>query len=68
MKEIVLEVKENKYQFFLDVLKNFDFVSVKKKSSNKDIIISVAKGMQQAKLASEGKMNSRPAKSFLNEL
>jgi len=68
MKEIILEVEERKYKFFLDILKNFDFVSVKKDSSRKDIIMSVAKGMHEAKLASEGKMKSRLAKSFLNEL
>ena len=68
MKEIILEVEERKYRFFLDLLKNFDFVSVKKDSSRKDIIMSVAKGMHQARIASEGKMKSRLAKSFLNEL
>lgn len=66
MKEIILEVDEKKYKFFLDLLKNFDFVSVKKDVSNRDMIISVAKGMRQAKLASEGKIKSRSAKSFLN--
>lgn len=68
MKEIILEVEEKKYKFFLDLLKNFDFVSVKKDSSHRDAIMFVAKGMYQAKLASEGKMKSRSAKSFLNGL
>jgi hypothetical protein len=67
MKEITIEVEEKKYHFFLDLLKNFDFVSIKKNSRKKDII-HIAKGMQEAKLASEGKIKSRPAKSFLNEL
>jgi hypothetical protein len=67
MKEITIEIDERKYHFFLDLLKNFDFVSIKKESK-KDMIISIAKGMQQAKLAAEGKIKSRNAKSFLNEL
>ena len=67
MKELIIEVDEQKYDFFLDLLKNFDFVSIKKES-RKDIILSIAKGMRQAKLASEGKFKSRPAKSFLNEV
>lgn len=67
MKEIIIEVDEKKYHFFLDLLKNFDFVSIKSESK-KDTIISIAKGMHQAKLASERKFKSRPAKSFLNEL
>ncbi|MDQ6889245.1 MAG: hypothetical protein M3Z56_03065 [Bacteroidota bacterium] len=45
MKEITIEVDEKKYNFFLDLLKNFDFVSIKKES-RKDTIISIAKGMQ----------------------
>jgi len=68
MKEIILEVEETKYRFLSDLLKKFDLVSIKKDSSRKDIIMSVAKGMHLAKLASEGKIKSRPAKSFLNEL
>lgn len=67
MKEIIIEVEEKKYNFFLDLLKNFDFVSIKKTSRENDIIY-IAKGMQDAKLASEGKIKSRPAKTFLNEL
>lgn len=67
MKEIIIEVEEKKYNFFLDLLKKFDFVSIKK-TSRKDDLITIAKGMQQAKLASEGKIKSRLAKSFLNEL
>jgi hypothetical protein len=67
MKEIIIEVEAKKYQFFMDLIKNFDFVSIKKES-RKNTILSIAKGMQQAKLASEGKIKSRPAKSFLNEL
>lgn len=68
MKEIILEVEEKKYQFFIDLLKNFDFVSIKKDLSTRDIIMTVARGMYQAKLATEGKVKSRPAKSFLNEI
>ncbi len=68
MKELTLEIETKKYKFFLDLVKNFDFVSVRKSPTNKEIILSVAKGMQQAKQASEGKGKSRSAKSFLNEL
>ena len=67
MKEIIIEVDERKYNFFLDLLKNFDFVSIKQESK-KDQLISIAEGMRQAKLASEGKIKSKNAKSFLNEL
>jgi len=68
MKELTLEIEERKYKFFLDLVNNFDFVSVRKSTSNKELIMSVAKGMKEAKQASEGKIKSRSAKSFLNEL
>jgi hypothetical protein len=68
MKELIVEVDERKYKFFLDLVKNFDFVSVRKTPSNKELILSVSKGMQQANLAAAGKIKSRSAKSFLNEL
>lgn len=67
MKEIIIEIEEKKYDFFLDLLRNFDFVSIKKTSRENDLLF-VAKGMKEAKLASEGKIKSRPAKSFLNEI
>ncbi|MEO8823950.1 MAG: hypothetical protein ABI366_10275 [Ginsengibacter sp.] len=67
MKELIIEVHEQKYNFLIELLKSFDFVSIKKTSRKKDILF-IAKGMQNAKLASEGKIKSRLAKSFLNEL
>lgn len=68
MKELVLEVEPRKYKFLLDLVKSFDFVTIRKQTSNKELIISVAKGMQQAKSAAAGKIKSRSAKAFLNEI
>lgn len=67
MKEIIIEIEEKKYDFFLDLLKNFDFVSIKKTSRENDLLF-IARSMKEAKLASEGKIKSRSAKSFLNEI
>ena len=68
IKELTLEIEEGKYKFFLDLVDSLDFVTVRKTASNKELILSVARGMKEAKLASEGKTKSRSAKSFLNEL
>ncbi len=68
MKELTVEIEEKKYKFFLDLVDSLDFVTVRKTASNKELILSVARGMKEAKLASEGKIKSRLAKSFLNEL
>lgn len=69
MKQIVLEVEEKKYKFFMEVLKNFDFVNVVKEDvAKKEAIKMIAQGMQDALFASEGKIKTRSAKDFLNEL
>ena len=67
MKEVVLEVKEEKYRFFIELIKNLDFVSVKTQTK-KELLLNIARGMQEANLASKGKIKSRSAKAFLNEL
>ena len=67
MKEITLEVKKEKYQFFMELVKSFDFVSVKNQNKKK-LILQIARAMKQASLAANGKIKSRPAKSLLNEL
>ena len=67
MKEIVLEIREEKYRFFIELIKSFDFVSVKTQSK-KELLLNIARGMQEAALAGKGKIKSRSAKSFLNEL
>jgi hypothetical protein len=48
-------------------LRIFVFVSIKKTSRKNDVLF-IAKAMKEAKLASEGKIKSRLAKSFLDEL
>jgi hypothetical protein len=53
---------------FLNPVKNSDFISIRKKQYCKAFIMSIAIGMQQAKEASGGKIKSRSAKTFLNEL
>jgi hypothetical protein len=41
---------------------------VKEDEAKKDAIKKIAEGMHNAQLAIEGKINSRPAKAFLNAL
>jgi hypothetical protein len=55
MKQITLEVKEDKYKFFLELIRNFDFISVSKNEKQKEILTSVARGMKEAELASKVK-------------
>jgi hypothetical protein len=67
MKEVTVVIKEDKYRFFLELLKNLDFVSIKS-SSKKELLLNIARGMKETDLAEKGKIRSRSAKAFLNEL
>ena len=69
MKQVIVNVEEKKYEFFMELLKNLDFVSVQNEDKAKTQVLKhIAEGMQGALLASKGKIKARPAKSFLNEL
>lgn len=69
MKQLVLNVDEKKYKFFLELVKSFDFVTIEKEdTAKKKVLKNIAEGMQKSILAGEGKIKSRSAKSFLNEL
>lgn len=69
MKQIVLNVDEKKYKFFIELIKNFDFVKITDESTaKKQTLKEIAQGMQAAMLAGNGKIKTRSAKSFLNEL
>jgi len=71
MKEVTLYIQENKFKFFMDIVRNFDFVKVGDVDAgdSKDAIINNIKtGLNEIKQIEHGKLKARPAKDFLNEL
>jgi len=73
MTQIVLSVKENKLDFFIELVRNFDFVNVLKKEEKmsewkKETLSNIRTGFEEMKLVEKGKMKSRPAKRLLDEL
>lgn len=77
---ITVKIKDNKVSFFRELIKNLDFVQEEKpeESENRDdeyreptkeeIKENIRQGLREVKLIEEGKMKSRPAKEFLNEI
>ena len=67
--KIILDIKENKVDFVLELLKSFTFVKTESLSPEKAKRI---KGLKQAindvKLHKEGKIKLKTARQFLNEL
>jgi len=70
MKQIILNVAENKLAFFIDLIKNFDFVKVEKQAepSNAEILQSIEKGLKQAELIRKGKLPKRKIEDLLRDL
>jgi hypothetical protein len=74
MQKLVLEIPENKYQFFMELLSNFDFVKITKSNppklsgKQKVFVDDLKKSLNEVELHRKGKIKLQTAKEFLNEL
>lgn len=69
MKQITLKVPDNKLTFFLELIKNLDFVQVDERFDSRDEILNnIKEGLKEAKKAKAGKLQTTPAVDFLNEI
>ena len=67
--KILLEIKDEKAQFFLELLKNFSFVKAKPLTEPKArLMAEVKEAVEEMKLIRSGKKKARNAEEFLNEL
>ena len=72
MTQIILNIKDSKVGFFLELIKNFDFVNVEKAISSEptkdEIKDQIKQGLKEVELIEQGKMKATPLNDFLNEL
>ena len=80
MKQLVLNIPESEYRFFMKVISNFPFVEVDEKKNKllkleaklnpatSKIWGSIKEGLKEAELIGQGEMKAKSAKEFLNEL
>jgi hypothetical protein len=70
MKQITLNIPDNKYAFFLELIKNLGLEKVKEEpvDASNEALIGLEQGFREVKLIQEGKMKGTPLKEFLNEL
>ena len=67
--KLILEIKDNKAAFFMELLKNFPYVKAKQLSENKAIVLQELKeAVEEVKLAKKGKVKLKSFDDFLNEL
>ena len=68
MTQIVLAVKDKKVAFFMELIKNFDFIKVEQPDSDEHIKANIKQGVKELNLIKKGKLKARPIKQLLDEL
>jgi len=69
---LTLEIKDNKFQFFKDLISNFRFVKIKEVEHDEDsdeaVLANIKNGIEEIRLVEQGKMKATPVRDFLKEL
>jgi hypothetical protein len=68
MKQLTLNIADDKVQFFLELIKNFDFIDMEEGDNDLALIENISKGIKDAKEIEEGKLKTRSAQKLLDEL
>ncbi len=67
--KLILDVKDDKAAFFIELLKNFSYVKARPISSEKsEILEGLKEAVEQVNLAKQGKIKLKPARQLLDEL
>ena len=67
--KILLDIKDNKADFVMELLRNFSFIKVKTLTPHKaEIIEELKESVENLNLVKKGKLKARPARDLLNEL
>lgn len=68
MTQITIRIQDSKVPFFMELIKNFDFVKVETYPTREEIKENIRQGLKELQLVEQGKLKTRPAKEFLNEV
>ncbi|AQG79135.1 hypothetical protein [Spirosoma montaniterrae] len=72
MATITVEVQDKKLKFFKELLNQLSFVKIREDEPDEDtdeqVIANIREGVRQMRLVEQGKIQSRPAREFLDEL
>ncbi len=67
--KVLLDIKDNKASFVLELLKNFSFVKAKTLTSSKaQFLEELREAVEEVSLIKAGKKKTRNLEDFLNEL
>lgn len=67
--KVLLDIKENKVSFVMELLSSLNFVKAKPLSDEKaELIGNIREAVEELKLVRQGKLKGIPAKELLDEL
>ena len=67
--KILLDIKDNKTAFIMELLNNFKFVKAKPLTPYKaEVLEGIREAVEEMKLIKDGKIRGLPAKDLLDEL
>jgi polyhydroxyalkanoate synthesis regulator phasin len=67
--KVLLDIKESKALFLMELLNNFSFVKAQPITNEKALLLGeIKEAVDAVNLVKKGKMSARPAKKLLNEL
>ena len=69
--KVILDIKDNRIPFFMELVKSLDYISVVKEVKNEQngrFIEEMAEAFNAVKLHEQGKIKLKSAKSLLDEL
>lgn len=67
--KILLDIKDNKADFMLELLKSFPFVKAKPLTSHKaEVLEGIKEAVEEMRLIKKGKLKARNAEDLFNEL
>lgn len=72
MATLIIEIEDKKLKFFKELLQNLPFVKMREilpdEDTNEQVIANISQGIKEMQLVEQGKMKSRPAREFLQDL
>ena len=67
--KLLLDIKDSKAAFIIELLKNFSFVKANQLTPYKaDVLEGIKEAVEEMRLIKAGKLKGRPAEDLLNEL
>ena len=69
MQRVIIDIPDNKINFFLELVKNLGFKKVKKLSEEqKEVVDDLKQALNEVEQHRQGKIKLQPARDFLNKL